>query len=152
MVMQLGRPVVEQSTQCLAHPVAWTLSTSLKLRVASSIHQRTLTNAQSSFESAQRTGALMGLQGAGHTCTGTGHEGGGRGEGGAHDGEGKGTWGAGTLRASSLRRSRPFMMMKGSHVLRVVRTDMLPSTCEHTVRHHFLPKTLAPTSQPGLLV
>mmetsp|Transcript_21641 Transcript_21641/g.60154 ORF Transcript_21641/g.60154 Transcript_21641/m.60154 type:complete len:217 (-) Transcript_21641:275-925(-) len=37
-------------------------------------------------------------------------------------------WGAGTLRLSSLIRSRAFMMMKGSHILRVVRTVMEPST------------------------
>ncbi len=39
------------------------------------------------------------------------------------------TWGAGTLRASSLSRSRALRMMKGSNALRVVRTIIDPSTC-----------------------
>jgi len=37
-------------------------------------------------------------------------------------------WGKGTDRARSLIRSRALMMMYGSQVLRVVRTDMVPST------------------------
>lgn len=42
-----------------------------------------------------------------------------------------GTCGAGTLRASSLSRSRALTMINGSQVFRVVRTVMDPSTCTH---------------------